>query len=144
MNIKKKLKLVKIKSVERIPFRGYLYDATVNPCHNFFANGILVHNSEGTFGRRIQKGWREIPVRLENGKTVSINLQMEVATINGLSGHSDRNQLLSFVNRLSARPDKIIVVHGENQKALDLARTIHKLFRIETVAPKNLEGIRLK
>jgi KH/beta-lactamase-domain protein len=123
------------------PAINYLQNLAEDPKNTLIFVG---YQSEGTFGRRIQKGWREIPVRLENGKTVSINLQMEVATINGLSGHSDRNQLLSFVNRLSARPDKIIVVHGENQKALDLARTIHKLFRIETVAPKNLEGIRLK
>ena len=60
------------------------------------------------------------------------------------SGHSDRNQLLSFIHRLTAKPDKVIIAHGENQKALELARSIHKLFRVETVAPRNLEAIRLK
>lgn len=123
------------------PAMWYLQSLAENPKNTLIFVG---YQSEGTFGRRIQKGWKEIPVRLENGKTTTINLQMEVATIDGLSGHSDRNQLLSFVNKLTAKPDKVIVVHGENQKALDLARTIHKLFRIETVAPKNLEGIRLK
>jgi len=139
-----RLKTVKIKKIERIPFKGYLYDVSVNSFHNFFANRILVHNSEGTFGRRIQKGWKEIPMKTENGKTTTINLQMEVQTIDGLSGHSDRNQLLSFIHRLAAKPDKVIVAHGENQKALELARSIHKLFRVETVAPRNLEAIRLK
>lgn len=123
------------------PAISYLQALAENPNNTLIFVG---YQSEGTFGRRIQKGWKDIPVRSENGKTVAINLQMEIATIDGLSGHSDRNQLLSFVNRLGSRPDKIIVVHGENQKALDLAKTIHKLFRIETVAPKNLEGIRLK
>ncbi|MFQ6056265.1 MAG: MBL fold metallo-hydrolase RNA specificity domain-containing protein, partial [Methanosarcinales archaeon] len=107
-----KLKLVKIKTIERIPFKGYLYDITSNPFHNFFANGILVHNSEGTLGRRIQKGWKEVPIKTENGKTISLNLQMEVQTIDGLSGHSDKNQLLSFVHRLSVKPDRVIVCHG--------------------------------
>jgi hypothetical protein len=102
------------------------------------------YQSEGTMGRRIQKGWKEVPFRSENGKTASMSLNMEVQTIDGLSGHSDRNQLLSFVHRLAAKPDKVIVCHGENQKAADLARTIHKLFRIETVAPRNLESLRLK
>jgi len=102
------------------------------------------YQAEGTFGRRIQKGWKEIPFKTENGKTVSINLNMEVQTIDGMSGHSDRNQLLSFIHHLSAKPDKVIVCHGENQKAVDLARTIHKLFRVETVAPRNLESLRLK
>jgi len=138
------LKLTKIKKIEKIPFKGYLYDITSNPHHNFMANNILVHNSEGTMGRRIQKGWKEIPFRSENGRTASMSLNMEVQTIDGLSGHSDRNQLLSFVHRLAAKPDKVIICHGENQKTIDLARTIHKLFRIETVAPRNLESLRLK
>jgi hypothetical protein len=102
------------------------------------------YQSEGTMGRRIQKGWKEVPFRSENGRTASMSLNMEVQTIDGLSGHSDRNQLLSFVHRLAAKPDKVIICHGENQKAVDLARTIHKLFRIETVAPRNLESLRLK
>lgn len=138
------LKLTKIKKIERIPFRGYLYDITSTPHHNFIANNILIHNSEGTLGRRIQKGWKEIPFKTENGKTITLSLQMEVQTIDGLSGHSDRNQLISFIHRLTSKPDKVIICHGENQKAIELARSIHKLFRIETIAPKNLEAIRLK
>jgi len=102
------------------------------------------YQGEGTLGRRIQKGWKEIPFKSEEGKTFTLNLQMEVQTVDGLSGHSDRNQLLSFVHRLASKPNKVIVVHGENHKAIDLARSIHKLFRVETVAPRNLEAIRLK
>jgi KH/beta-lactamase-domain protein len=102
------------------------------------------YQAEGTMGRRVQKGWREIPIKSDNGRTVTLNLQMDVQTVEGLSGHSDRNQLLAFVHRLAAKPDRVLVGHGENQKTLDLARTIHKIFRIETIAPKNLEGIRLR
>ena len=80
-----KLKLVKIKKIERIPFKGYLYDITSLPYHNFLANDIIVHNCEGTLGRRIQKGWREIPVRTEDGKTISVEMKMNVQTIEGLS-----------------------------------------------------------
>ena len=138
------LKLEKIKKIERIPFKGYLYDITSNPHHNFMANKILVHNSEGTFGRRIQKGWREVPMATGNGKTASIPINMEVYTAEGLSGHSDRNQLLSFIDRLSSRPSKVVCVHGESQKTIELARAINRIFRVEAIAPKNLESIRLK
>jgi hypothetical protein len=102
------------------------------------------YQSEGTMGRRIQKGWREVPMKTENGKTITLNLNMEVVTIEGLSGHSDRRQLLAYIDRLKARPNKVIVVHGESSKASELARTINRIFRIETVAPRNLEAIRLK
>jgi predicted metal-dependent RNase len=102
------------------------------------------YQAEGTLGRRIQKGWKEVPVKTENGKTVSVALNMEVYTAEGLSGHSDYKQLINYISRLSARPDKIVVVHGEPQKAVSFAKGVHKLFRIETVAPRNLEAIRLK
>jgi len=102
------------------------------------------YQAEGTLGRRIQKGWKEVPFKTDNGKMITLNLQMDVQTIDGLSGHSDRNQLLSFVHRLSSRPDKVIICHGENHKTIELARTIHKLIRVDTISPRNLEAIRLK
>ena len=102
------------------------------------------YQGEGTMGRRIQKGWKEIPMKTEDGRTVAINLNMEVQTIEGLSGHSDKNQLLGFIGRLSSTPDKIICCHGDPAKTLEFTRTVHKIFRIETIAPRNLESIRLK
>jgi len=102
------------------------------------------YQAEGTLGRRIQKGWKEVPVKTENGRTVSVALNMEVYTAEGLSGHSDYKQLINYISRLSARPDKIVVVHGEPQKAVSFAKSVHKLFRIEAVTPRNLEAIRLK
>lgn len=105
---------------------------------------FIGYQAEGTMGKRIQKGWKEIPTRLENGKTITIKLNMEVQTVEGLSGHSDRNQLLSFINRLSSKPNRVLVCHGDAQKTVDLARSIYKLFKIETGAPKNLEAIRLR
>jgi predicted metal-dependent RNase len=101
------------------------------------------YQGEGTMGRRIQKGWKEIPLTIE-GKTHTMKLDLEVATIEGLSGHSDKNQLINYVHRLRSKPERIIVCHGENTKPVNLARTLHKLFRIETTAPKNLEAVRLR
>lgn len=123
------------------PALNYLHNMAENPDNTLLFVG---YQGEGTMGRRIQKGWKEIPMKTENGKTASIELKMDVQTVDGLSGHSDRNQLLNFVHHLSTRPSKVIVVHGDNQKAVDLARSIYKLFRIETVAPRNLESIRLR
>ena len=98
------------------------------------------YQAEGTMGRRIQKGWKN--VQLENGKTIELNL--EIATVSGLGGHSEQNELLQFVNDLRARPKKILTNHGDNTACVDLARRIHKTFKIESMAPKNLETIRLR
>lgn len=119
------------------PAIDYLHRLANNPKNLLLFVGF---QAEGTLGRRIQKGWKN--VQLDNGKSIELNL--EIATVEGLSGHSDHRQLLAFLNHLSAKPRKVIINHGESSKCVEFARTIHKLFRIESIAPKALETIRLK
>ncbi|MCD6398504.1 MAG: beta-CASP ribonuclease aCPSF1 [Candidatus Aenigmarchaeota archaeon] len=102
------------------------------------------YQAEGTMGRKIQKGWEEIPITLENGKRSVLPIKMRVETVEGLSGHSDRNQLINYVYKLGDRPRKILLNHGEESKSIELAKSLHKLLKFETVVPKNLEIIRLK
>ena len=72
-----------------------------------------------------------------------VPVKMEVMKFE-ISGHSDRKQLMSFLFKCQPRPKKIIVQHGENSRILDLASSVHKIGRVETVCPRNLESIRLK
>jgi KH/beta-lactamase-domain protein len=102
------------------------------------------YQAEGTLGRRIQKGWKEIPVSSEGGRVRNLELKLNVETIEGLSGHSDRNQLVSYIYKLGTRPERVIVNHGDGHITTDFARDLHKMFKAETIAPKNLEVIRLK
>ncbi len=101
------------------------------------------YQSEGSLGRRIQKGWTEVPME-SDGKTELYNVNMEVKTIDGFSGHSDRKQLMEFVRRLSPKPEKILVCHGDNYKSLDLASSIYRSYKIETKTPMDLETTRLQ
>ena len=100
------------------------------------------YQGEGTLGRRIQKGWKEIQLPNE-GKMKNIKINMETRTIDGFSGHSDRNQLIEYVRGIRPLPSKIMCMHGESSKCVALASGIHKRFNIETVAPMNLETLRL-
>lgn len=103
------------------------------------------YQAEGTFGRKIQKGWKEMPISENgNGKRSVLEIKMEVETVEGLSGHSDRNQLVKYVYKLADKPRKIILNHGEEGKCIDLAKSLHRMFKCETIAPKNLEIIRLR
>jgi len=99
------------------------------------------YQAEGSFGRRIQKGWKDIQINTA-GTVQNIKLNMTVETADGFSGHSDRRQLMNFVNNMSPRPERIIFGHGEESKCLDLSSSIHKKFNMNTVALKNLETIR--
>lgn len=70
-------------------------------------------------------------------------VKMQIETIEGFSGHSDRKQLMKYVHNLSPKPEKILVCHGNAYKSLDLASSIYKKYRIETRAPLNLEAVRI-
>ena len=70
-----------------------------------------------------------------------INLEVHKVEI---TGHSDRRELMNFIKRCNPQPRKVLTMHGEQSRCIDLASSIHKQFRLETSAPKNLDVIRLK
>ena len=97
------------------------------------------YQADGTLGRRIQKGWREVPI----GRKDTIVINLEIVTIDGFSGHSDRKQLMNYVGHIQPRPEKIFTVHGDENNTIDLASSLYKRFHIETHSPMNLETYRL-
>ena len=97
----------------------------------------------GSLGRQVQEGKKEVHMEKEQGNEF-IKINMQVETLNGLSSHSGRNELMQYVNRMSPRPKKVVINHGEPSRCLDLASSIHRTNKIETVVPRNLETIRLK
>jgi len=120
------------------PSVQYLKQLADNPKNTLL---FVCYQGEGSLGRRIQRGEKEMSV---DGSKEITQIKMEVNTLEGFTGHSGRKQLLNFVYRCDPRPKKVIVNHGESSRCLDLASSIHKLNRIETSAPRNLEAIRLK
>jgi len=100
------------------------------------------YQAEGTLGRRLQKGFGEVPMVI-NGKTEMVKIGCEMVTIDGFSGHSDRRQLLEFVDQLHPKPKNIICHHGDYHKCNELGHTLRERYKCRTYAPKNLETIRL-
>jgi uncharacterized protein len=103
---------------------------------------IVGYQAEGTLGRRIQKGWKELPLSVE-GKTQTVKINLDVTTVDGFSGHSDRQQLMEYMRRIYPKPGRVLTNHGEEGNCLDLASSIYKRYRIPTMAPMNLETVRL-
>ena len=107
-------------------------------------NGILFvgYQADGTFGRRLQRGMNEAGF-MDGSREKSVPVRLEIATIEGFSGHSDRMQLMNYVATLDPRPQRVILNHGEESKSLDLSSGLHKRFNLESRVPYNLEAIRL-
>jgi predicted metal-dependent RNase len=102
------------------------------------------YNSSNSLGRRIQNGLREIPLPDESGRMMPLKVNMEVITVEGFSGHSDRRQLLGFMQDIRPRPKNVFTMHGEEQKCEDLARSAEHMLHIDSRAPRNLDSTRLK
>ncbi|MCK4429066.1 MAG: beta-CASP ribonuclease aCPSF1, partial [Candidatus Aenigmarchaeota archaeon] len=96
------------------------------------------YQAQGTLGSKIQQGHKE--VEMQDGTKVAVNLQ--IRTLDGLSGHSDRKQLLNFIGHLKEKPRRVIINHGEQSKVISLAEAVEKIFGIESYAPRNLEAVR--
>ncbi|MDA0525791.1 beta-CASP ribonuclease aCPSF1 [Methanococcoides alaskense] len=108
-------------------------------------NNTLVfvgYQADGTLGRRIQKGWKEIPVSSKNGTEV-VKMNMGVEVVDGFSGHSDRKQLMEYFKKMKPQPERVFTEHGDERSCIDLASSLHKKYRLETRALTNLETIRL-
>ncbi len=123
------------------PSVEYLKALADNP-HNSLV--FSCYQAEGSLGKRIREGEKEIVMKVDSsGKPDVLNIKMEVHKIE-ITGHSDRRELMNFMNRCTPRPKKVIINHGENSRCLDLASSIHRQFRVETVAPRNLEAVRIR
>ncbi|MHA1904960.1 MAG: beta-CASP ribonuclease aCPSF1 [Candidatus Thorarchaeota archaeon] len=109
-------------------------------------NTIIFVSYQGpsTLGSRIQKGWKEIQTRDKNGQTKVTPINLEVETVEGFSGHSDRKQILNFVKRVNPIPERVLTCHGEASKCLNLASTIHKALNVDTKALMVTESIKLR
>jgi KH/beta-lactamase-domain protein len=104
------------------------------------------YQAQGTLGRRIQNGWDEIPMNDRNGRGRSntLTLKMGVETVDGFSGHADRQGLENFVKTMNPRPEKVLCVHGDERSVQDLSSALYHNYNMRTFAPKNLETFRFK
>jgi KH/beta-lactamase-domain protein len=108
-------------------------------------NGLIFvsYQVTGTMGQRVQSGMGSAQVYNQEGKLEVINIDMSVHTVEGFSGHSDRRQLVNYVRRLRPQPKRVFVVHGEESKCENLARTVSKMRGVRGHAPRLLDTFRL-
>ena len=104
---------------------------------------FVCYQGSGSLGRQVQEGLKEIRMVVD-GREETVEVNMEINSLEGFTAHSGRNELLAFINRCSPKPRRIIVNHGEASRCLDLASSFYKLTHSETNAPRNLETLRLR
>ena len=108
-------------------------------------NGLLFvsYQVAGTTGNRIQGGMQSIQTYNREGKMSITNIGLTTHTIQGFSGHSDRKQLVDYVRQMRPTPRRVFMVHGEESKCQNMARTISRFRGIRAHSPDLLETFRL-
>jgi hypothetical protein len=100
------------------------------------------YQAEGSLGRRLQNGLSELQIE-RNGRPAALKINMEIKTVDGFSGHADRRQLLGYSKKIHPKPKRVLVVHGEEKKSMNLAMTLSDMFGFDATAPQNFDTIRL-
>ncbi len=123
------------------PSVEYLKHLADNPKNSLI---FVSYQGEGSLGRRVQRGEKEFGFAAGVNKQEIVQIKLEMHTVEGFTGHSGRKQLMNFVHNVQPKPKKIIINHGENSRCLDLASSLHKIYRVETIAPRNLDTLRIR
>ncbi len=104
---------------------------------------FVSYQVNGTLGRRILDGSRQVSLIGKEGKIEVVNINCGVEKLDGFSGHSDYNQLLSYVHKLGPKLRRVLVNHGERKKSENLSMSIRRMFRIPSHYPQIQEAIKL-
>jgi metallo-beta-lactamase family protein len=112
----------------------HLFHRLSNPDNVILISG---YQAEGSRGRQLQEGAKTIRIF---GQDVPV--KAKVFTINGLSAHADRDELLRWLSGFTKAPGQTFVIHGEAESANALADTLKDKGWNATV-PHYLENVEL-
>lgn len=92
---------------------------------------LIGYQGEGTRGRQLLEGSEDIKI---HGKYYEVKAKVvEIAT---LSAHGDQKDLLHWLSDLERKPQKVFLVHGENEPAEVLRLKIQEEYGFECVIPE--------
>lgn len=122
------------------PSVEYFKEISPNPKNKII---FVSYQINGTLGRRVLDGSiSEASMVDKNGKMKIIPVRCQKQKIDGFSGHSDFNQILSFISKV--KPKRVLVNHGERSKSENIASNIYSKLKIRSSVPDNREIIKLR
>jgi metallo-beta-lactamase family protein len=89
------------------------------------------YQAQGTLGRRIKEGGKVVKIF---GEEIQVNA--EICSLEGFSGHADREGIIQWIKSFKNRPKIIFVVHGEEEATKEISRKIEEELKIKTHIPE--------
>ena len=122
------------------PVLEYFRNFAPNPKNKIL---FVSYQVNGTLGRRVMDGARQVTIMGRDGKVEVVTINCGTEKLEGFSGHSDYNQLMSYVQRLRPKLRRVLVNHGERRKSQNLSSAINRMYRVTTHYPQVQEAIKL-
>ena len=122
------------------PVLEYFRNFAPNPKNKIL---FVSYQVNGTLGRRVMDGARQVTIMGRDGKVEVVTINAGTEKLEGFSGHSDYNQLMSYVQRLRPKLRRVLVNHGERRKSQNLSSAINRMYRVTTHYPQVQEAIKL-
>jgi hypothetical protein len=122
------------------PVLEYFRNFAPNPKNKIL---FVSYQVNGTLGRRVMDGARQVTIMGRDGKVEVVTINAGTEKLEGFSGHSDYNQLMSYVQRLRPKLRRVLVNHGERRKSQNLSSSINRMYRVTTHYPQVQEAIKL-
>lgn len=88
------------------------------------------YQSPGTLGHSLLNGTKTVKLFGEQ-----INVEATILNLPGISGHADREHLIAWAKAMTKKPERIFVVHGQDQVTDYLAEQMEKATGAKAYAP---------
>jgi len=88
------------------------------------------YQSVGTLGRMIVEGEKEVRLFGE-----TIDVRASILTLPGMSGHADKNGLIEWLKEIGEKPQKVFVVHGDDNSAKMFTECLKTEYGYDAYAP---------
>lgn len=102
--------------------------------HNLWRSDSTIlfvgYQSNGTIGRKLMDGASEVKLF---GESIAVHATIE--NLNGISGHADRDMILSWLKAMGKTPRQVFVNHGEDTVCDNFAKTVTDTLGYPAVAP---------
>ena len=122
------------------PSVEYFKELAPNPKNKIM---FVSYQINGTLGRRVLDGtMSQVSMMDKSGKVKVVPVRCQTQKIDGFSGHSDFNQIMSFVSKV--KPKRVLVNHGERTKSENTASAIYSRLKIRSSVPDNREIVLLR
>ena len=103
--------------------------------HNLWRNESSIvfvgYQAQGTLGRRIKEGEKSVKLF---GEEIQVNAK--IYTLDGFSGHADKEGIMWWLEGFENKPKKIFIVHGEEEASREISKKIEEELNIVTYIPE--------